>query len=168
MKKENFYSIFFILISVLLFFLFISPKQTSLSILNSQLLQKRKELETSDRYFQKISKMAEELENRQEEISKVDSALPEDPSIPVLFNFLQKSASQSGILLENIGSASTKDKEKLKKWTTTLNLKGDYSSFKDFISTIEKSARLIKVDKISLTSGEESLSFSLTISFFSY
>jgi Tfp pilus assembly protein PilO len=168
MKKENFYSIFFILISVLLFFLFISPKQTSLSILNSQLLQKRYELETLDKYFQEILKTSEKLKNYQEEISKIDSALPDDPSIPLLFNFLQKSSSQSGLLLENIGSINLNEEGKLKKWTTTLKLKGDYPSLKNFISILERSARLIKIDKISILGEGESTSFDLTISFFSY
>jgi Tfp pilus assembly protein PilO len=168
MKKENFYSIFFILISVLIFFLFISPKQTSLSILNSQLLQKRHEFETSDRYFQEVSKTSEKLKNYQSEISKIDNALPEDPSIPSLFDFLQKSSSKSGLLLENIGSVSFSEEGSLKKWTTNLELKGDYPSFKNFISNIEKSARLIKVEKISILSEEESLSFALTVSVFSY
>jgi Tfp pilus assembly protein PilO len=168
MKKENFYSIFFILISVLLFFLFISPKQTSLSILNSQLLQKKYELETLDKYFQEILKTSEKLKNYQEEISKIDSALPDNPSIPPLFNFLQKSSSQSGLLLENIVSINLKEEGRLKKWTTTLKLKGDYPSLKNFISILENSARLIKVDKISIWSEGESPSFDLTISFFSY
>jgi Tfp pilus assembly protein PilO len=168
MKKEVFYSIFFLLISALLFFLFISPKNTSLSILNSELSQKRQEFETSDKYFQEVLKTSEKLRNYQEEISKIDSALPEDPSIPSLFNFLQSSSSQSGLLLENIGSISVKEEGKLKKWTTNLRLKGDYSSLKNFISTVERSARLIRIEKISLSSEGETPSYNLTISFFSY
>jgi Tfp pilus assembly protein PilO len=168
MKKEVFYSIFFLLISALLFFLFIFPKKTSLSILNSELSQKRQEFETSDKYFQEVLKTSEKLRNYQEEISKIDSALPEDPSIPSLFNFLQSSSSQSGLLLENIGSISVKEEGKLKKWTTNLRLKGDYSSLKNFISTVERSARLIRIEKISLSSEGETPSYNLTISFFSY
>jgi Tfp pilus assembly protein PilO len=168
MKKEVFYSIFFLLISALLFFLFISPTKTSLSILNSELSQKRQEFETSDKYFQEVLKTSEKLKNYQEEISKIDSALPDDPSIPPLFNFLQKSSSQSGLLLENLGSISVKEEGKLKKWTTNLRLKGDYSSLKNFISTLERSARLIRIEKISLSSEGETPSYNLTISFFSY
>jgi len=168
MKKEVFYSIFFLLISALLFFLFIFPKKTSLSILNSELSQKRQEFETSDKYFQEVLKTSEKLRNYREEISKIDSALPDDPSIPSLFNFLQKSSSQAGLLLENIGSISVKEEGKLKKWTTNLRLKGDYSSLKNFISTLERSARLIRIEKISLSSEEEPPSYNLTISFFSY
>ena len=136
--------------------------------MNFELSEKKQEFETSDRYFQEISKISGRLKNYQEEISKVDSALPEDPSIPSLFNFLQKSSAQSGLLLEKIGSISVKEEGKLKKWTTTLQLKGDYPSFKNFISILEKSARLIKVEKISLSSEGEAPTFNLTISFFSY
>jgi len=168
MKKEVFYSIFFLIFSVLLFFLLISPKQVSLSTLNSELLQKKQEFESSDRSFQEILKTSERLKNYQEEISKVDSALPEDPSIPSLFNFIQKSSSQSGLLLENIGSINVKEEGKLKKWTTNIKLKGDYSSFKNFVSILEKSARLIKVEKISLLIEKETPTYNLTISFFSY
>jgi Tfp pilus assembly protein PilO len=168
MKRENFYSILFISISIFLFFLFISPKKSSLSALEFQALQKRHELETSDRYFQEILKAHEKLKNYQEEISKIESAIPEDPSLPSLFNFLQRSSSQSGLLLEGIGSVSSREEEgKLKKWTTTIRLKGDYSSLKNFLSVLEKSTRLIKVEGVSLQGGEPMV-FDLTISFFSY
>jgi len=168
MKKEIFYSIFFLLASVLIFFLFISPKKAFLSILNSELLQKKREFENLDKYFQEILKTLEKLKNYQEDISKIDAALPQDPSIPSLFDFLQKSSSQSGILLKNIGSINASEKGKLKKWTINLQLEGNYPSFKDFLSMLERSARLIKVEKISALGEGELLNFTLTLSFFSY
>jgi len=168
MKKENFYSLSFLLAFVLIFFLFISPKQKSLSLLNSNLSQKKFELESSDKYFQEILKTSEKLKNYQDPISKIDFALPEDPQIPLLFNFLQKSSSQSGLLLENISSVNLTEEGGLKKWTTTLKFKGDYPSFKNFLSILEKSARLIKVERVLISSEKESLSFTLTISVFSY
>jgi len=168
MKKETFYSIFFLLVSVLILFLFIFPQKASLSVLNSELLQKKQEFENSNKYFQEISKALEKLKNYQEEISKIEAALPEDPSIPSLFDFLQKSSSQSGILLKNIGSINAIEEGKLKKWTITFQLEGNYPSFKDFLSILEKSARLIKVEKVSALVEGELLKFTLTFSFFSY
>jgi Tfp pilus assembly protein PilO len=168
MKTINFYSLFFILISALLFFLFIIPKQSSISALDLELSQKRKELESVQIYFQEILNTFEKLKSYQDQLSKIDSALPQDPSIPSIFDFFQKSSAQAGIFFENVGPISYKEEGKLKKWTTTLKLKGDYFSFKNFLSNLEKSARLIKVDKISLSLEGESLSFILTLSFFSY
>jgi Tfp pilus assembly protein PilO len=108
------------------------------------------------------------LKNYQDSISKIDFALPEDPKIFSLFNFLQKISSQSGLLVEEIGSISSEQKGDLKKWTGTFHFKGDYLSFKNFISSLEKSSRLIKVEKITMKSGEKGLSFSITISVFSF
>jgi Tfp pilus assembly protein PilO len=168
MRRENFYSIVFILISVLLVFFFISPKREIVSQLNSEIKQKEIGLQNQDKYFQKVREVYEKLKNYQEEISKIDSALPKDPSIPSLFDFLQRTSSQSGLLLENLALSGMKEEGKIKKWTINLSLKGDYTSFKNFISTIEKSARLIKVEKILISSEGELLSFSLAISVFSY
>jgi Tfp pilus assembly protein PilO len=168
MKRENLYSSFFLLISTLLFFFFIYPKMSSISELNSKIFQKKSELETSDRYFKEILETLEKLKNYQDSILKIETSLPNDSDIPSVFNFIQKSSSQAGLLLENISSVNSSQEGNLKKWTTTLKLKGDYSSFKKFLSILEKSARLIKVDKFSLLAEEKGLSFDLTISFFSY
>jgi len=168
MKRENFYSIFFISISLLMYFLFISPKFQSLSILNSELSQKKIEFESLGDYFREVMEISERLKNYQDSISKIDFALPEDPKIFSLFNFLQKISSQSGLLVEEIDSISSEQQGDLKKWTSTFQFKGDYPSFKNFISSLEKSSRLIKVEKITMKSGEKGLSFSITISVFSF
>ena len=152
----------------MLFLFFISPKRTSLSRLNAEISQHKLEFQNRDKYFQKIREVYEKLKNYHEELSKIDSAIPRDPALPSLFDFLQKTSSQSGLLLENLGLASVTQEGKLRKWNINLNLKGDYSSFKDFVSTVEKSARLIKVERISISNEGELLSFFLTISVFSY
>jgi len=170
MTVKHLYSIFFILSSVSIFFFFISPLKNSVDALTSQLRQKRLEYQTLEQYFQEIENILEKLSEYSEEISKIDTALPEDPSLPHLFDFLYRASMLSGVLLESVDNPSLKTEGDLKKWTTTLTLKGEYSSFKDFISVIEKSARLIKVENISITQTKEtpSLSFKVTISVFSY
>jgi Tfp pilus assembly protein PilO len=168
MKRENFYSIFFLSLSFLIFFFFISPKQKSIALLNSEISLKRSEFEAWQDYLKRIPEIYLSLMNYQEELSKIDMALPEDPSLPTFFNFLQKIASQSGLLLEHIGLAKVSEEGELKKWTFDLKVKGDYPSFKSLLSNLERSARLIKVEKISFTSLQEPISFSLIISFFSY
>jgi len=171
MKRENFYSLFFLLLSTSMVFLFILPKRNSLSVLNLELSQKKLELKNFEKYYQEISETLEKLKGYQEEISKINLAIPDDPSIPSIFHFLQTSASQSGLRLADIsGLSSSKlsDKSKLKSWTTTLKLEGDYQAFKNFLTTLEKSVRLIKVENISLSFEGEKPSFTIKISFFSY
>jgi Tfp pilus assembly protein PilO len=168
MKTENFYSILFLLTSIFLFFFFTYPKQKSLSSLNKKLSETKYEFETLDKYFDEINKNSKKLKDYNEEILKIDSALPDDPSFPTIFNFFQKYSSQTGLLLEGISSPTFVEQENLKRWTTNLKLSGSYSSLKNFISILETSSRIIEIDKISLSAGKESLSINLTLSFFSY
>jgi len=168
MTTKNLYSIFFILSSVSIFFLLISPKKNSVATLISELQQKKLEFQTADEYFREIEEVHEKLREYSEEISKIDFALPEDPSIPSLFDFLYQASFQTGVLLEALHTPTLKEEENLKKWTTTFTIKGNYSSLKDFVSLIEKSARLIKIENITAWPEKDRVNFSLTISVFSY
>jgi Tfp pilus assembly protein PilO len=170
MKREIFYSLIFLLISIFLFVFFVIPKIKSVSILKSELLQTKKELETSEKYFQDIASMLEELKNYPEEISKINSALPDEPDLPSFFHNFQKLSLQSGILFETISSInfSSEEGKELKKWTVSLGLVGTYNSLKSLISALEMSARLINVEKISISPGKERNNYSIIISFFSY
>jgi Tfp pilus assembly protein PilO len=98
-----------------MFFFFISPKQKSIALLNSEISLKRSEFEAWQDYLKRIPEIYLSLMNYQEELSKIDMALPEDPSLPTFFNFLQKMASQSGLLLENIGLTKVSEEGELKK-----------------------------------------------------
>jgi Tfp pilus assembly protein PilO len=169
MRRETFYSIFLISISLALFILIIGPKRSSISSLRYELHQKEMEFESFDKYFQEISVILEKIKGYQEEISRIEFALPDDPSFPLIFGFLQKSASQSGVLLEKLNLSGSSEEKGIKKWNINLSFKGNYSSLKSFLSVLEKSARLIKVERISFSAPQERelMLFDLTISVFS-
>lgn len=157
--------------SVLLFFLLIWPKYQSLSSLNKEISQKTSEFQSQEKYFQDLQKTSEELKKYQDSLSKIDSALPSDPSLPELFNFLQNFSSQSGLSLKKISPSSISPKEELKESRVDLTLSGDYPSFKNFLSVLEKSARMIELEKIFFSSPQketESFDFNLTIKVYSY
>ena len=168
MKKEILYSILFILISIFLFLRFTFPKQKTVSNLYFQFLQKKKEFESTQRYIKEMQNALEKLKNYQEELAKIDSAIPEDPSIPAVFEFIQKTASKSGLILESVGSFGFVTEGKMKKWTTSFKVKGDYPSLKNFISFLEKSSRLIRINTLSFSGQEKSFSVDFSVSFFSY
>jgi Tfp pilus assembly protein PilO len=123
--------------------------------LKAQALQKREEYKNLENYYQQLREIFEKLKNYQDSLSKIDFALPENPSIPEFFNFIQKLASLSGLSLSKIDSSLISEEE-LKEWKINLSLKGDYNSFKNFLSSLEKSARFIEIDKISF-SGENGI-----------
>jgi len=101
---------------------------------------------------------AENLKNYQIQLSKIDSALPDTPELPALFDFLQKSASQSGLVLKGLEATSgTQAEEGLRETRLNLLLIGSYTSFKNFLSVLEYSSRLIETESLTFSSSEAGL-----------
>lgn len=142
-------------------------------MLQANLKDKRLELEIKEEYLAKLDKVKLELESHQEDFSKIELALPEDPSLPSLFNYLQKTSSESGLIFEKINPFSTSPSREVADLQETvfgIELVGSYPSLKNFILKIEKSARLIEVENISFSfkKEEDFSTFSLRIRVFSY
>ena len=128
---------------------------------------------------QNINDVMAQIESQRENFSKAEAAVPSDPSIPSMFIFLQQAADSSGIILKDIqmsGSAEGSSKsETAKKQEATenflsLSLSGSYASFKNFLSVLENSARLIDDTRVSFNSSKDSqiFSFGVTLKVHSY
>ncbi len=131
------------------------------------------ELQYQEQYFSQLADIQEQFKNYEEKLSKINSALPNDPSLASLFNFLQKASSQSGLILKGISPFTASYSEgnpSLRKTQFSLELSGSYPSFKEFLSAIEKSARLIEVENISFSTPKEgdTFTFNLRIKVYSY
>lgn len=151
------------------------PKYQELSSLRQKIEEKKAEINNQDEYFSNLKKISEELKNYQIQLAKIKTALPSNPflSLPILLDFFQKASFQSGLVLKEIKTPSIQaspDFKEIQEIALTLVVSGSYPSFKNFLSILEKSARLIQVENISF-SGEKkeaSLDFNLKIKTYSY
>jgi Tfp pilus assembly protein PilO len=147
------------------------PKYQELKVVELNIDNQEIELKTKKEYLQMLEELKLELEKNAAELAKVDSALPTDPSVPSLFNYLQVAASQAGLILTEISPFSVADSSALaglKEIGFNVKISGTYPSVKSFISTLERSARMIEVESISLSSSEEgSFNFDLGLKTFS-
>lgn len=187
-NKIYFLIVFPLLISFLILFFFIYPKFQNLKFLEKEIYQKSFEVQNFHEYSKKLKEISNQLNERKEDLSKIDSALPSELSLPELFHFLRNSAFQSGLSFSRIvsvysgsnkenpptGEMSSFTKENksntLKETKIHFILTGNYQAFKNFLSTIEKSARLIEVEQISFSTPkkEEIFDFNLIIKVYSY
>ncbi len=167
------------LISVLLLVILIAgavliwwPKYQEFKDLESQLVIKEKALNSKQEYFSKLNEISKKLEGYKESFNKIETALPGKVSEPDLFNFVQNTASGSGLILKKIGSTkiSTSQEEGEKKEvqdiTFAVSLSGSYSAFKDFLSNIYQSSRIIEVGSMKFPSpqtGTDLFEFDLTL-----
>ena len=169
--------IVFILLCVFATVFFVSwPRYQELKSTQAKIAEKGVELQYKEQYFRDITDAAKELTQYKEELLKVNSILPSDPSIPALFSFLQTAASQNGLILEGlnlsgISEVSGAEGSGVKEINVNLAVSGSYSSLKSLLSTLEKTSRLIEVETISLSAPQEAdkpFSFNLAIKTHSY
>lgn len=166
--------IVFIALALIFGAVFVLPKYQELDLLWQRIEKEEEELTKREEYVQYLRDTTEKLKNYQDQLAKIDSALPLDPDLPALFDFIQKAASQSGLYLKSISHSAAEassEIEETKESTVTLQLSGSYSSLKEFLSNyLEITSRLIETTSISFSSDPEEgpREFSLGIKIYSF
>lgn len=127
------------------------PKYQGLSVLWQNIEVKEEELQSKEDYYNQIKEINSELAKYTDALGKISSALPQTPALPSLFNFLQSSASQTGLVMEKIKLTGLGEKE----IRVTCEVLGEYPAFKDFLKALEESARLIEMEEIMFEAAEE-------------
>ncbi|KKQ77235.1 MAG: hypothetical protein US98_C0009G0009 [Parcubacteria group bacterium GW2011_GWC1_38_6] len=168
-------TIFVSLLAVFLLGIFYAwPQYQRVSSLMNELQEKNIELKVKKDYFNSVKQAAEELNGYQEEIAKVDSAIPSRPFLPSLFHFVSQISSQNGLILTKVGKFSVspaKDKPDLKEIMIEVSFSGPYPATKSFLASLEKSSRIIEVESIDFApdkAGNEGSPFTLRLKTHSY
>jgi len=161
----------FIFLITLLGLLFLAlPKYKELNVLRAKEERQQIELAEIENYFSNLRQVSQQLDKHQRSLSKIDMALPEEPEVARLLSFLAQSAEREGLLLIEVGSITTFQEEPrgaeqglvdpaaeeermvLKITSFPLRLSGSYPSFRNFLGLLEKSARLIEIERVSFSS----------------
>ena len=156
MRNYPFYIAIVFVLSVVLIVVFILPQYKDFNSLKKEIIEKEARLQSQEDYLKELQQTLKEVEKRKEDFGKLESALPDELLLTDFLNFLQKTSSQTGLILKNISSVAVSGEEKeVKTARINFELEGNYSSFKNFLLVIEKSARLIEVESISFKSPKE-------------
>lgn len=155
MSSKVYLSVFIIFLSILFLYLFVYQKYQELSFLKKELSQKEQELENTRRYIRQVKEASEKLKDYSEQLSVIETAIPENLQEPETFHLLQTLSVQSGVTLKSVGKLSPKGENLPKRWITDIVILADYPTFKNFLSTLEKSARIIEINKISFSGTEK-------------
>ena len=173
MKKPILFTTGIFLIAFVILGALVFPIYQDFRKIQAEIKIKETNLENNQEYLAALNDIYSKFEELKPQLSKIDSALPKEPSLPNFLHFIQKTISENGLILTGISSsqaAPIKGKEKIKETSLELNISGKYSAFKNLLFSLEKSARLIETTDISFSSKnlEEILSFKLTIKVHSY
>lgn len=165
---------FTIIISIALLsffgYFYLYPSYTTWQEDVEKLEEAQNKLETRNQYFEELKKIDRRLEDHKEGLAKIENALPDNFSLPKLYNYLQKSGAEHGLVVKKLDSeeiksqsdqsnnskaTSTNGKNELKQKAINIKLSGSYSNFKDFIKEIEKSARLFSIESVSIETPKD-------------
>lgn len=162
-------------LSLALGVLFVWPKYQNFKSLQLQLENKETELQYRNEYYEQLFSLSEKFKEFETDLLKIDSALPLNSSSAALsfYNYLQRASSENGLIIRSMGSASLSsllEAQSVQVISIPIEASGSYSSLKNFLKTLEKSARIIEVNDISFSSSDEEglLSFQLGIQTHSY
>jgi len=156
----------------------ILPKYKELGVVKRKIEEANTELQYRQNYFSLLGNISEQFKQYEDQLSKIDSAIPAEMSALDMFNFLDGASFQNGLILKEVGMdkvSSSKIAPRIKENYIRFVVSGSYSSFKNFLSVLEKSARIIQIESISFRSsgtssqkGEMPISFNVTIKVNSY
>lgn len=171
MRNYPLYIVIALIISLLFIFFFLVPKYKDFVFIKQENTKILAELQSHQEYFEQLQGITEKIILNSQNLLTMEVALPEKSSLTKIFGFFQKTASFSGLVLEDISSESgfLAERKNIKVTRIKLSLGGSYASLKNFLSVIEKSARLIEIDNISFSSPtKESFDFNVEIKVHSY
>lgn len=165
-----------VVIALVLALVLVWPQYQKLQALNSDIANKQEELRSQETYFSQVKEVSIKLQEYSDALSKISNALPKDPSLASLANFLQINSAQTGLILKKIVLGGTTAPEENKgSFTETqivIQVSGPYKAFKDFLTLVENSARMIEVQNISIEippeESKESPTFTLDLKTSSY
>ncbi|MFW6282976.1 MAG: type 4a pilus biogenesis protein PilO [Minisyncoccales bacterium] len=165
---------FTIIISIALLsffgYFYLYPSYTTWQEDVEKLEEAQNKLETRNQYFEELKEIEKKLKDHKEGLAKIESALPDNFSLPKLYNYLQKRGAEYGLVVQELDSkeiknqsdqsnnseaTSTNGKNELKQKAINIKLSGSYSNLKDFIKEIEKSARLFSVESFSIEAPKD-------------
>jgi len=137
-------------------FLFLIPKYQQLHELQNSITQKEADYNGKRAYYANISEIYKNIESKKDTLEKVDSALPSSFSFASLVYFFQTKGDENGLTLKSISfpqiSLATPDQQ-VRNVPIRLALEGNYQGLKNFLFSLDRSARLFEVGSISFASS---------------
>jgi len=172
-------------IILLLVFFLVAPEYKTFGKLQTELGQKKAEFNAEFDYYAAITRTYYDLQSRQDDIKKIDDALPSSPSLGRTIYYLQQAATDNGLVAKDLflsksssASGGAKTASNIKDIVFSMDLLGSYSALENFIVSLEKSSRLFEVISISFGAGnvapsqqpqvQQTYSFNLQIKTHSY
>lgn len=149
------------------FAVFIVPHYNTVSELRTQKADYNQVLANARKYKEERNALVKKYNSfDQVKIGQLATMLPNNPDNMKLILSLQSVASQYGLVLQNVKTEDTADtttaagrvtnsaSSDLGSLTINFSVVGSYTSFTNYIRTLEKSLRMIEIQKVSFSATD--------------
>jgi len=175
MKRAILFPFILTIVSLGLAFFQVWPIYQDLNILQNDVEITEQQLNNRENYFSQLKDSKQTLDTHQEEMAKIDEAIPPALALPALYDHFEALSFSSGVVLLSIGSATDplyEDSDSsILRTAVTLDLLGSYEGLKGFLAQLNASPRFLNVDSLAFGAPEEEdegIAFSITVNTYSY
>ena len=147
------------------------PQYEKFREVKAELEVKKIELEQKRAYFADLAAISDKLGDYKEQIARLNDAFPAEISFPDLFNYMQRTVAENGLVLKSLGSSGgargVATPGEPQSFSFPVSLEGPYSNFKNFLSVLFQNSRLIDVDSLGFSApaeGKADFSWTLNLS----
>jgi Tfp pilus assembly protein PilO len=147
------------------------PKYQDFQQLSLELQIRQQELENKETFFADLAKVKIDIAKLKEPFLKVEAALPLDPQLPQLYDFLQTSAAFSGMSVRNIAASIENQEQALLMRTISVafELTGSFAAIKELVSRLNFASRVVTLQSLSISSlNQETGRFNVIIQLNTY
>jgi len=147
------------------------PKYQDFSQLSFEVEARLQELENKEVYFQDLLRVEEDLLKLALPLAKVEAALPLNPQLPRLYDFLQATASFSGMTVRNIAASSIGEQKEgllMRTIPVTFELSGSFDAIKELIARLHSASRMVSLQSVGIFPGQERERFNVIIQLHTY
>jgi len=142
------------------------PVYQEYTALSVELTEKETELQNRENYFSQLGSLENYLGGFQDQLLKLNAAVPGDSALPSLYDLVQRMSSESGLVLRQISAvkdAKAVSGVQARTVAVSLNLEGSYEGLKTFLSRTQTAPRLLDVTSVGFVSPPAGTSFQFTI-----
>lgn len=148
---------------VLIIWLVLLPAWSGVSDLRKEVGLKKTAIDLEKKIIEKLNAINQVLDSQKSNVERLEQAIPSSEQKPELISIMESLANQNGLSLvslsvelptsdsgavSNRGRAVPTARDVIGKLQVNINASGTYSSFKSWLAAVEKSLRIIDVNKI--------------------
>ena len=152
----------------LLIFLLILPSYKKMEDINNKIISSEETLEEEQEILNNLKEIREEYQQVKDDMEKINMVLPQGEEIPELLVQLEAMVLDAGLFCESIKPISTEEEvdsttelqdqeeKEIKRITSykpldiSVELTGNYESFKKYLDNLEKNIRITNITSITI------------------